>query len=126
MIDHALISTIRSLRPCLPAKDFALSQRFYATLGFEATILDPTLIAMNLGPHSFLLQDFYVKDWAENFVMHLFVDDVAPWWAHIQPLELEKHYPVRAPIPPRLEPWGLWATYVIDPAGVLWQIQSRP
>ena len=74
--------SIKALRPFVPAKDFALSKKFYTELGFRAEELGKELAEMHLGPHSFLLQDYYVKDWAGNFVMHALVDDLPGWWAH--------------------------------------------
>jgi len=126
MIREDLASSIRAMRPAVPAKDYAESQRFYEAIGFEARALGPALTEMSLGAHSFLLQDFYVPQFANNFVMHMSVENVDAWWEHIEALGLEKSFKVRAPIAPRLEPWGLRVTYLFDPSGVLWQINSRP
>jgi hypothetical protein len=121
-----LLSDIRSMRPAVPAKDYALSLRFYAAVGFEIRTLAPNLSEIRLGPHAFLLQDFYVPEFADNFVMHLLVADCDAWWSHIDSLALARDFPVRAPIAPRLESWGLRVCYLFDPSGVLWQIASRP
>jgi hypothetical protein len=115
-----LIPGIRSFRPFLPAKDFELSQRFYKTIGFEAYKLGDTLAELSLGAHAFLLQGYYVKEWAENTVMHVLVNDVHAWWKHINSLDLAKQFGVSPPAPPRIEPWGLTVAYVFDPTGVLW------
>lgn len=115
-----LIPGIRAFRPFLPAKDFETSLRFYEALGFETYRLGDTLAEMNLGAHAFLLQGFYVKEWAENMVMHVLVEDVQGWWRHINSLDLARRFGVSAPTAPRLEPWGLTVAYVSDPAGVLW------
>jgi hypothetical protein len=71
-----LVAEIRAFRPFLPAKDFATSLRFYKTIGFEAYLLGETLAELNLGTHVFLLQGYYVKEWAENMMMHVLVKDV--------------------------------------------------
>ena len=126
MISADLISSIRSMCPALPAKDYAESGRFYELIGFQATQLAATLSEMRLGAYSFLLQDFYVPEFANNFVMHMSVESVDVWWTHIESLVLETNFKIRRPIAPRLEPWGLRVTYLFDPAGVLWQINSRP
>src|SRR3954466_12258237 len=52
---------------------------------------------MHLGRHSFLLQDYYVEDWAANCMMHMLVDDVERWWAHIASLDLPSRYDVKPP-----------------------------
>jgi hypothetical protein len=125
MLAPELVAGIRSMRPAVPAKDHAESRRFYETIGFDATVIAPTLVEMRLGPHAFLLQDFYVAEYANNFVMHLFVEDSEAWWAQIAPLALETAFKVRPPRAPKLEPWGLKVLCLFDPSNVLWQIASR-
>jgi hypothetical protein len=115
-----LIPEIRAFRPFLPAKDFETSLRFYEAIGFEAYPLGGTLAELSLGPHAFLLQGYYVKEWAENTMMHVLVNDVQAWWRHVEPLDLAGRFGVPPPTAPRAEPWGLTVAYVFDPAGVLW------
>jgi glyoxalase/bleomycin resistance protein/dioxygenase superfamily protein len=126
MLTEKMISGIESMRPVVPAKDFAVSQRFYETLGFQLRSLGPQLTEMSLGRHSVLLQDFYVPDYASNFVIHMLVDDVDKWWDHIASLSLEESFQVQSPRAPKLQPWGLRVLSVFDPSTVLWQIASRP
>jgi hypothetical protein len=115
-----LIGGIRAFRPFLPAKDFETSLRFYKAIGFEAYPLGDTLAELSLGPHAFLLQGYYVKEWADNMMMHVLVEDVAAWWRHIDSLVLTEQFDVSPPTTPRVEPWGLTVAYVWDPSGVLW------
>jgi hypothetical protein len=116
----SLVAGIRAFRPFLPAKEFETSLRFYKAIGFEAFSLGPTLAQLSLGTHAFLLQGNYVKEWAENTVMHVLVDDVDAWWRHIDSLSLTRQFDVSPPAPPRVEPWGLTVAYISDPSGVLW------
>jgi hypothetical protein len=115
-----LIPGIRSFRPFLPAKDFATSLRFYKTIGFDAYPLGDTLAELSLGTHAFLLQGCYVKEWAENTVMHVLVNDIQAWWQHLSSLGLASEFNISPLAPPRVEPWGLTVVYVSDPTGVLW------
>jgi hypothetical protein len=119
---------IRAFRPFLPAKDFETSLRFYRAIGFEAYPLGETLSELSLGPHAFLLQGYYVKEWAENMVMHVLVNDVDAWWKHIESLDLANRFRVSPPVAPRAESWGLTVAYVFDPSGVLWHFAeaTRP
>jgi len=112
------------VRPFVPAKDFDLSRRFYEALGFEK-LLDGEVIIFRLGQSGFLLQRYYQKDWAENFMFQLMVDDLDAWWAHIQSLDLPTRFGVAAPKPPAMQPWGLRVAYVFDPSGVLWHVAQR-
>jgi hypothetical protein len=115
-----LAPTVLSMRPMVPARDFDLSQQFYIALGFQPEPLTDRLVEMRLGVCCFILQDYYVREWADNFVMHLRVSDVKLWWDRIIALDLQSRFNVnaRAPHP---EDWGLVAG-IIDPSGVLWRI----
>ncbi|MBK9708647.1 MAG: glyoxalase [Acidobacteria bacterium] len=111
-------------RPFLPAKDFELSKRFYETLGFEK-LLDASVAIFRIGRGEFLLQPYFQKEWAENFMMQLMVDDLDAWWSHIQSLDLPSKFGVAPPKAPALQPWGLRIAYVTDPSGVLWHVAQR-
>jgi len=97
-----LVAEIRAFRPFLPAKEFETSLRFYKAIGFEAYPLGKTLAELSLGNHAFLLQGYYVKEWAENMVMHVLVEDVDAWWRHIDSLALARQFNVSPPAPPKV------------------------
>jgi hypothetical protein len=119
-----LASTVRAVRPIVPARDFDISTRFYVDLGFEPERLNKRLVEMHLGAYSFILQDYYVEAWADNFVMYLRVSAVRLWWDHIVGLDLARRYGVKTKAP-QLEEWGLVAG-VTDPSGVLWRFAEIP
>jgi hypothetical protein len=72
--------TSQSLRPFVPARDFIQSRKFYSDLGFTVVPISDDLADVRLGECAFLLQNFYVKEWAKNFVFHARVDDLDAWW----------------------------------------------
>ena len=111
-------------RPFLPARDFELSKGFYEALGFEK-LLDSEVAIFRIGSGGFILQRYYQKEWAENFMMQLMVDDLDAWWRQIEALVLRGRFNVQAPRAPALQPWGLRIAYVFDPSGVLWHIAER-
>ena len=119
------ITGTESTRPFLPAKNFELSKGFYEALGFVKEF-DGEIAIFRIGTSRFILQNYYQREWAENFMMQLMVDDLDAWWAHIVSLELPKHFGVSAPKPPAVQPWGLRIAYVVDPSGVLWHVAQRP
>jgi hypothetical protein len=121
-----LAGSVQALMPFVPAKDFDISKRFYGDLGFAVRAIDANLAAVTIGQHGFLLQNYYVAQWADNFMFHLLVTDLGAWWKHISTLELPSRYAVPAPRAPKLESWGLNEVHVIDPAGVLWHFAERP
>jgi len=112
------------MRPMVPAKDFEISKRFYIDLGSRPQTLTDRLVEMHLGAYSFMLQSYYVQQWADNFVMHMRVSDVSLWWQHIEALDLAGRYGVKTQAP-QLEDWGLVAG-LIDPSGVVWRIAEIP
>ncbi len=111
-------------RPFLPAQDFEVSKRFYEALGFEK-LLDSEVAIFVMGSSGFILQRYYQKDWAENFMMQLMVDDIDDWWSHISSLDLPGKFGVQPPRAPAFQPWGLRVAYIWDPCGVLWHIAQR-
>ena len=125
MNDVPSIADVVSMRPFVPAQDFETSINFYTDLGFNVRSLGDELASVELGPFAFLLQKFYVKEHAGNFMMHLMVNDLDVWWKRIESLDLASRYKVRAPTAPALQPWGLTVTYVVDPSGVLWHIAQK-
>ncbi len=112
------------MRPFIPAKEFDLSKRFYEALGFEK-VLDSDVAIFNAGSGGFILQKYYQKEWAENFMMQLMVDDLDAWWKHISALDLPGQFGVPPPKAPAMQPWGLRIAYVVDPSGVLWHVAER-
>jgi catechol 2,3-dioxygenase-like lactoylglutathione lyase family enzyme len=105
----------------VPAQDFELSKRFYQDLGFVLAWSSDDLAYFRHGNSSFLLQNFYNKEHADNFMMHLLVEDVDAWWRHAQAKELTAKYGVKLE-PPADRPWGMRDFAIVDPAGVLWRI----
>lgn len=115
-----LVRTVRAMRPMVPSRDFETSRRFYEELGFRTEVLTDGLWKMHLGVYSFILQDYYVEQWANNFVLHMRVSDVNLWWHRIVSLKLTEHYGIRA-TRPHPESWGT-VLDIVDPSGVLWRI----
>lgn len=109
---------INSLMPYVPAKDFELSKRFYVSLGFTMSEGWGDTADFALNGHAFRLQNYYVQEWANNFMFVVGIDDVESW--HQRALELlnSKAFPsmrVKAPEPAE----DSLVLHVWDPTGVL-------
>jgi catechol 2,3-dioxygenase-like lactoylglutathione lyase family enzyme len=109
------------IKAFVPARDFELSKSFYQDLGFTVAWSSDDLAYLHAGRSSFLLQKFYVQQHADNFMMHMLVQDVEAWWAHVEKQELASRYNVRA-MRPEDRPWGIRDFTLDDPSGVLWRI----
>ena len=105
----------------VPSQNFALCKQFYQDLSFEIAWSSDDLAYLRNGNSSFLLQKFYKKEHAGNFMMHLLVEDVEAWWRHVQAQELAAKYGARVE-PPADRPWGIRDFVIVDPTGVLWRI----
>jgi uncharacterized glyoxalase superfamily protein PhnB len=88
-------------------------------------LLDADVAIFELGASSFILQNYFKKEWAENCMMQLMVDDLDAWWMHIEALDLVATFGVASPRPPAIQPWGLRVAFVFDPSGVLWHVAER-
>ena len=108
-----------SLRPFIGAKDFELSRSFYRDLGFEETILAPNFSVFKTGQLAFYLQDAFVKDWIDNTVIFLEVDDVDRYYNELLALNLPSKYTGAKLTPIRIEYWGK-ECFLHDPSGILW------
>lgn len=107
------------VRAFLPAQDFELSKQFYIDLGCKLEWSDENLALFNLAGSRFYLQRHYTKEWAENSMLHISVQDAASCYAAIEKPLKSGRFPGARVAPPRQEPYGALVTYVWDPAGVL-------
>jgi len=119
-----ILSGTERVRPFVPTRDFDLSKRFYEALGFEK-VLDGEVAIFNAGSGGFILQRYHQKDWAENFMMQLMVDNLDAWWEHVSALDLPGRFGVRPPTAPAMQSWGLRVAFLVDPCGVLWHVSQR-
>lgn len=116
--------TVLDLKAFVPATDYSLSRHFYADLGFVENWQNDQVAEFQAGGFRFLLQNFRAAGLAENFMMHLLVEDTDAWWRRISEADLKAKYGVMAK-PPAMQPWGLRVLYLSDPSGVLWHIADR-
>ena len=110
------------IKAFVPARDFALSMEFYQALGFTRASVFEGIAYFRYGECSFLLQDFYVREHADNFQMHLLVEDVAPW--HERAKEMAARFNVKVG-EPEDQPWAMRDFTLFDPSGVLWRIAQN-
>ncbi|MNE22955.1 Bleomycin resistance protein [compost metagenome] len=108
-----------SIRPFIGAKDFELSRSFYRDLGFEETVITANMSVFKTGNIAFYLQDYYAKDWIENTMIFLEVDNVDRYWNELLALNLTDKYKEAKLTPIREDYWGK-ECFLHDPSGVLW------
>lgn len=111
----------KSIRPFIGARDFETSRNFYNDLGFEETVLSPNFSVFKTDGIAFYLQDYYAKEWIENTMLFLEVDDVSRYWQELTALELTTKYETVKLVPIREMDWGR-ECFIHDPSGILWHI----
>jgi uncharacterized glyoxalase superfamily protein PhnB len=109
------------IKAFVPARDYALSKRFYSAIGFHMASDDSGVAYFHAGDCSFLLQDFYDRALAENLMLHLLVESADDWHARLAAEDVAGRFGVRLG---DLEdqPWGMRDFTLHDPSGVLWRI----
>jgi predicted enzyme related to lactoylglutathione lyase len=118
IMEPSMSLTIKDLKPYVPARDFELSKRFYSALGFTMSEGWGGTADFELGGHRFRLQNYYVPDWADNFMIVMGVDDVEAWHRRAKELASGGEFPgIRIKAPEPVD--GSLVLHVVDPSGVL-------
>lgn len=95
--------TISGHKVYVPADDFGESKQFYGDLGFELTEAWGGSFDCKLGNAEFRHQNYFVKDWAHNFMMLFQVEDVQAWYEHVKPIVDSGRYKNTRVGPPELK-----------------------
>lgn len=109
----------KSIRPFIGSKNFETSRAFYRDLGFTETSLGSQMSVFTSGSLSFYLQDDYVKDWVDNTMIFMEVDNAERFYNDLIKLNLPEKYEGVRTVSVRTMDWGR-ECFVHDPAGVLW------
>jgi predicted lactoylglutathione lyase len=110
---------INHFLPFVPAKDFKESRNFYSELGFEIVWEDEDLVRFRSGYFEFFLQNYYVKEFAENLMIHLNINHFSETFEQVE--KIVKHYTNCKLTKPKKEDYGL-AFKLTGPSGELWDI----
>jgi catechol 2,3-dioxygenase-like lactoylglutathione lyase family enzyme len=110
----------KSVRAFIGAKDFEISRAFYKDLGFEESVISKNMsyfkIFETLG---FYLQDAYVKDWIDNTMIFVEVENAEQYYNELQSLGLQHKYKNVRLTPIKIDVWGS-ECFLHDPSGILW------
>ena len=112
---------VTEIKAFVPSKDFEVSKQFYQDLGFTLASEGGGVAYFHFGHTSFLLQDFCAAGLAENFMMHILVEDVDAWWHHVQASGVLSKYRVKV-TELETQPWRMRDFCLYDPSGVVWRI----
>ncbi len=98
--------------------DFQKSRQLFLELGFQINWETNDFVGFENGVCKFILQNFDSKEFAENFMMNVKVDNLDEFWKEISALDLPEKFGVKLNEPNNF-PWGREVN-LIDIAGVCW------
>jgi catechol 2,3-dioxygenase-like lactoylglutathione lyase family enzyme len=110
----------KSVRPFIGAKDYELSRNFYKDLGFEESTIPGNMTYFRINDTlGFYLQNAYVKDWVDNTMLFVEVENADETWNELQKLGLPEKYKGVRLTPIKNLDWGR-ECFLHDPSGILW------
>ena len=112
---------VTEIKAFVPSINFEVSKQFYQDLGFTLASEGGDVAYFHFGHVSFLLQDFCAAGLADNFMMHILVEDVDAWWHHVQASGVLSKYRVKV-TELETQPWRMRDFCLYDPSGVVWRI----
>ena len=109
---------IKDFKVYVPARDFELSKRFYTALGFRMSEGWGGTADFELNGYRFRLQDYYVEQWASNFMVVIGIDNADALYEHARKIaESGEFAGVRVKAPEAVDSSTVF--HVWDPSGVL-------
>jgi catechol 2,3-dioxygenase-like lactoylglutathione lyase family enzyme len=112
------------IKAFVPARDFERSKAFYQAIGFTVAWTSDELAYLHCGESSFLLQKFFVQQHADNFMMHLLVENVDDWHRRITAAGVAEQFGIEVGMPEDRS-WAMRDFTLIDPSGVLWRVAQN-
>ena len=110
----------KSIRTFIGARDFEVSSQFYRDLGFREGRIDETMSYFQVNDSmGFYLQRYYVKDWVDNSMVFLEVDDLDLCIEDLKSRKLDEKYEGVRFTKIHDNDWGR-EIFMHDPSGVLW------
>ncbi|MDQ3551451.1 MAG: hypothetical protein M3413_07975 [Bacteroidota bacterium] len=108
-----------SLQPFVPSgKDFCKSKNFFVDLGFTISWEAGDFIGFVKDDCRFILQKYDHKEFAENLMINVAIDNADTFFNLIKEKQLEQKYGIKLGNPTN-QPYGKEVN-VIDLAGVCW------
>ncbi|MBI3718710.1 MAG: hypothetical protein HY252_08955 [Sphingobacteriales bacterium] len=108
-----------SLEPFVPSgKNFEASKQFFMQLGFNVNWDAGDYVGFQKDGCKFILQKFDNKEFAENFMISVKVDNAEDFWKEVSEKKLPEKFGIRMSNP-IVQPYGKEVN-IIDLAGVCW------
>lgn len=112
---------LRSIRPFIGSYNFKRSKDFYKLIGFIENWSSTNMSYFDNGGFGFYLQDAHVKEWIDNSMLFLEVEDLEEILDHLRSLNLPDKFPKVKLSEIVHNDWGS-EFFLHDPSGVLWHV----
>lgn len=120
------MSDALDLKVFVPTRDHARSIEFYQALGWTCNWRVDGLAELELAGVRLYFQDFYAKEWADNFMIYIDVDDVDAWYERARDIVDSGRFEGTRAKPLALQPHGDIVANVWDPCSVLLHFAQKP
>ena len=109
----------KSIRSFIGAKNYNISRKFYKDLGFEEFVISHNMSVFRTGEFAFYLQDYYAKDWVDNTMVFLEVENVQNHLENLKKSGITDKYENVRCTEVVYNDWGN-EFFLHDPSGILW------
>ena len=111
--------TFLSLEPFVPSgENFEGAKKLFQELGFEIDWDAGDYVGFKRESCKFILQKYNHKEFAENFMINVKIDNAEAFWTEVNEKRLPEKYGIRIGQPTK-QPYGKEVN-LIDMAGVCW------
>ena len=119
--------SVTEIKAFVPSRDWALCKRFYQDLGFTMASEGGGVAYFYRDNAAFLLCDYNTAGLDGGYHMHLLVQDVDAWWAHVQASGVAERYVAHGVALGAIaqQPWRMRDFTLTDPSGVTWRIAQN-
>ena len=107
------------IKTFIGSRNFDESRDFYVALGWNLNFDAGDIAELELGGHRFYLQKYYQRQWCENSMLHITVEDAEAWYHHVKAVLEARSYGAARVKAPEEQSYGALVTHVWDPVGVL-------
>ena len=115
---------LSNIKPFIPSGDnFEASKALFIAFGFKIIWESGGYMEFQKDSVSFILQDYENKEFAQNLMMQIEVDDLDGFWNDLEKKELTKKFKIKLREPTTF-PYGR-EVHFIDIAGVCWHFAEK-
>ncbi|HEX9797861.1 MAG TPA: hypothetical protein VGA52_12810 [Anaerolineales bacterium] len=107
------------IKTFIGSRDYDVSRDFYVAMGWKVNFDRGDIAELVLGNCRFYLQAYYQRQWCENSMLHITVEDAEAWYRHAQDILATRSYGAARVKAPEMQDYGALVTHVWDPVGVL-------